>query len=151
MRMSEKNNNVLRNLQNLAEKVKILETQVADLRLDKFVSDTDSSVTLYSFEALKIQNPHLVSHKNMFLVLGNSAVLFLKNAKLHTRLNFKIPSDVKVEAEMVIECGDEKLKWLVSDYHLELQSSKTFNSEFFSINLPSKKYLLINECEFKNG
>ena len=125
--------------------------QVADLRLDKFLSNLNSEVTFYSYEDLEIQNPHLKTHKNMFVVVENNSNLFLKNANLHSSIYLKRPVDVKVEEKLSIECGDEKLKYLVSDNHVEIQAADTFASEIFSITLPNKKYLLIHECEFKNG
>ena len=149
--MSESNAIFLKNLENLSKKIQILEMQVADLRLDKFLSNLNNDVAFYSYEDLAIQNPHLITHKNMFVVLGNNSNLFLKNANLHSSLYLKRPADLKVEEELSIECGDEKLKYSVSDNHLEIQAADTFASEIFCITLPNKKYLLINKCEFKNG
>lgn len=149
--MSENDLVILKNLENLSKKIQILEMQVADLRLDKFLSNLNNGVTFYSYEDLVIQNPHLKTHNDMFVVVENNSNLFLKNANLHSSILLRRPTDVTVVNELSIECGDEKLKHLVSDNHVEIQAAETFASEILSITLPNKKYLLIHECEFKNG
>lgn len=146
--MTVSNEKIVKALNTLNQKIQLLETEVAELKLENFLANLNENKNSFDVRELKILNPHLQIAEKKYLTCLDSSILFLKNAKNYSHIKISCADQVKIEKGLRFEIGAKNINFEITNNEILIDTKKSLKDDHFKVILPLKSYLFIKHCEF---